>query len=69
MKSCINKRYGNQLEFVEGNAKIFQGNMENLDIDFIITTIPLETNWNSIVYVSPILQERDFYEIGIFAKQ
>ncbi|WP_458859628.1 PTS sugar transporter subunit IIB, partial [Bacillus anthracis] len=40
-----------------------------IDIDFIITTVPLNFSWKSIVYVSPILQERDFYEIGIFASK
>ncbi|BCC48268.1 hypothetical protein bcgnr5378_18950 [Bacillus cereus] len=69
MKSCINVRYGNKLKFVGGNTKILKGNIEDLDIDFIITTVPLNINWNSIVYVSPILQERDFYDIGIFARK
>ncbi|ARO21822.1 capsule biosynthesis protein (plasmid) [Bacillus tropicus] len=72
MKSRINKRYGDQLKFVGGHAKILNGNtdnIDNIDIDFIITTVPLNFSWKSIVYVSPILQERDFYEIGIFASK
>ena len=44
MKSCINVRYGNKLKFVGGNTKILKGNIEDLDIDFIITTVPLNIN-------------------------
>ncbi|EMA6344660.1 transcription antiterminator [Bacillus cytotoxicus] len=70
MKSRINKRYSDQLEFIEGkNKRVLQGDMEGIDVDFIITTVPLNITGKSIVHVSPILQERDFYEIGIFANQ
>ncbi|MGR5984700.1 hypothetical protein [Bacillus cytotoxicus] len=70
MKSCINKRYGDQLEFIEGkNKRVLQGDIEGMDVDFIITTVPLNITVKSIVYVSPILQERDFYEIGISVNQ
>lgn len=70
MKSWINKKFDGKLEIIgEVDRKMIEGDIKSMDIDFIITTIPLTINFHSIVHVSPILQERDFNEIEIFVNQ
>ncbi|WP_213469545.1 hypothetical protein [Paenibacillus dendritiformis] len=70
MKRWINKKFDGKLEIIgEVDRKMIEGDIKSMDIDVIITTIPLHINFHSIVHVSPILQERDFNEIELCVDQ
>ncbi|MDZ4417106.1 helix-turn-helix domain-containing protein [Bacillus cereus] len=64
MKSILMKRFGKKLKIED---EVYGANLEdviqNMDIDFIVTTVPLSIEKIPLLCVSTILQERDLKEI------
>ena len=64
MKSVLIKRFGKKLKIEdEVYGSDLEENAKHMDIDFIVTTVPLYVDSKPLVCVSTILQERDFKEI------
>lgn len=64
MKSILMRQFGKKLKIED---EVYGANLEasiqHMDIDFIITTVPLSIEKIPLICVSTILQERDFKEI------
>ena len=64
MKSVLTKKFGKKLKIEdEVYGSNLEENAKHMNIDFIVTTIPLYIDSKPLVCVSTILQERDFKEI------
>ena len=64
MKSLLTKKFGKKIKIED---EVYGPNLEEIanrmDIDFIVTTMPLYIESKPLICVSTILQERDFKEI------
>ncbi|PDZ93712.1 capsule biosynthesis protein, partial [Bacillus cereus] len=61
MKSVLMRQFGKKLKIED---EVYGAELEEsirlMEIDFIITTVPLDIESKPIICVSTILQERDF---------
>lgn len=67
MKSVLMRQFGKKIKIED---EVYGANLEEsiqlMDIDFIVTTMPLYIESKPLICVSTILQERDFKEIEAF---
>lgn len=64
MKSVLMKQFGKKLKIVdEVYGADLEESIQHMDIDFIVTTVPLSIEKIPLICVSTILQERDLKEI------
>ncbi|MCU4835404.1 helix-turn-helix domain-containing protein [Bacillus cereus] len=67
MKSALMRQFGNKLKIEdEVYGADLKGIIQDMDIDFIVTTVPLSIEKIPLICVSTILQERDFRAIEAF---
>ncbi|HDR7367075.1 BglG family transcription antiterminator [Bacillus toyonensis] len=66
MKSVLMKQFGKKLKIVdEAYGADLEESIQHMDIDFIVTTVPLSIEKVPLICVSTILQERDLKEIEV----
>ncbi|MGE7885512.1 BglG family transcription antiterminator [Bacillus sp. NPDC094077] len=66
MKSVLMRQFGKKLKIEdEVYGADFEESIQHMDIDFIVTTVPLSIEKIPLICVSTILQERDLKEIEV----
>nr|WP_257127317.1 hypothetical protein [Bacillus cereus] len=66
MKSVLMRQFGKKLKIEdEAYRADLEESIQHMDIDFIVTTVPLSIEKIPLICVPTILQERDFKEIEV----